>query len=46
MDTELIVNAINSLLQLLTDDERLDVFSNYCRNCGTTNLPCSCSRDD
>ena len=33
-------------LKLLNDDERMSVFSNFCRHCGSTDPKCTCMRDD
>lgn len=33
-------------LDKLTDDQRKDLFDNYCKFCGNPNLPCYCERDD
>jgi len=41
-----IIATIHHLLSLLSDEERLDVFREYCTSCGTKELPCYCRRDD
>src|SRR5688572_27783356 len=33
-------------LQALTAAQRLDLFENFCRSCGSADLPCYCTRDD
>jgi hypothetical protein len=30
------------LVDALTDEQRLELFSNYCFHCGSKNLPCQC----
>ena len=37
---------IIELLDLLNEDERKEVFENYCIYCGTKYLPCWCMGDD
>ncbi len=37
---------IIGLLNELTDYGRLDVFANYCKECGTKNTPCNCWKED
>lgn len=37
--------AINTA-DLLTDAERVELFSRYCRECGTKDLPCHCWNDE
>lgn len=39
------VIATNALLAL-TDEERLDLFSDYCRNCGKADPSCQCWNDE
>lgn len=41
-----IFDAIEYLLGQCTPDERLDLFSDYCKYCGTDKLPCYCNRDE
>jgi len=41
-----IIATIHHLLSLLSDEERLDVFREYCTACGTKELSCYCRRDD
>ena len=38
-------NAETSLLAL-TDKQRRTVFENFCRFCGTDDLPCQCCNDE
>ena len=38
--------AIEYLLEHCTPDERIDLFSDYCKWCGTDKLPCYCNRDE
>lgn len=33
-------------LKLLTDDQRMSVFSNFCRHCGSADPACKCMRED
>jgi len=40
------IKEIHFLLSLLSNEERLDVFREYCTACGTKQLPCYCRRDD
>jgi hypothetical protein len=37
------INEIVEKLNQLTDDERMEVFSKYCRYCGTKKIPCYCA---
>jgi len=30
----------------LSEEERLEVFSYFCKECGTSDLPCYCWRDE
>jgi hypothetical protein len=41
-----VFDAIEYLLSHCTPDERLDLFSDYCKWCGTDKLPCYCNRDE
>lgn len=34
------------LLKEMTDDERLDLFTEFCRHCGAVDPECTCMRDD
>ena len=38
--------SIKAYLDSLTDEERLEVFSHYCKHCGTKDKPCYCTYDD
>lgn len=40
-----VMSAANAVAAL-SDEERLDLFSDYCRGCGTANLPCHCQNDE
>lgn len=37
---------IDLIKALKTDDERKEVIQEFCRDCGTFNMPCHCSCDD
>ncbi len=37
---------INALFDALTDDKRMDVFSDYCCSCGSKNPSCQCWNDE
>jgi hypothetical protein len=39
-------DAVQFLLKHCTEDERLELFGEYCRGCGTDRLPCYCQNDD
>lgn len=41
-----IFDAVEHLLTHCTPDERMDLFSDYCKWCGTDKLPCYCNRDE
>jgi hypothetical protein len=41
-----IFDAVEYLLERCTPDERMDLFSDYCKWCGTDKLPCYCNRDE
>lgn len=38
--------AAKLILTKLTDDQRLELFSDYCRSCGSDNPKCNCSNDE
>jgi hypothetical protein len=38
--------AIRCLFEKLTDDERLEIMSNYCKSCGCNDPRCQCGNDD
>ena len=38
--------SIKEQLDLLTDEERLAIFSDYCKFCGSKIKPCYCHKDD
>lgn len=37
---------IIATLDALTDEERVEVFGEYCVYCGTRDMPCPCWNDD
>jgi hypothetical protein len=39
-------SAANRLVDMLTDEERMDLFHNYCVHCGTDNPGCQCWNDE
>lgn len=39
-------HLIKILLRNMTDNQRLDLFYDYCTHCGGTEKPCFCERDD
>jgi hypothetical protein len=45
MDNEKIDHIIE-LLNRLSDEERVEVFSKFCRYCGDKNPDCQCWNDD
>ena len=40
------VTALKRELDQLTDEERMELFSHYCKHCGTKDIPCCCSNDE
>jgi hypothetical protein len=38
--------AVEYLLIYCTSEERISLFSNYCKGCGTDKLPCHCENDE
>jgi hypothetical protein len=40
------VDAVQALLPLLTEEERLEVMRPYCKACGSNDPRCVCMRDD
>jgi hypothetical protein len=34
------------MLRGMSEEDRLEVMSNFCRHCGTEHLPCYCSNDE
>lgn len=45
-DVKVIITNIEKLLDELTPEERLQVFSKYCQCCGDKNPECQCWNDD
>lgn len=43
---EEIKDKIIKLLDTISSDERLEVFSEYCRHCGDKNPKCQCWNDE
>lgn len=43
---ELQLYMARELLKRLTDDERMDLFGDYCKHCGDTNPNCHCWNDE
>jgi len=41
-----VVKTALELLKEMTDEERLDLFHEFCVHCGGTSKPCTCWRDD
>ena len=39
-------NKTKKLLKELTDDERMELFGDYCKYCGDTNPTCQCWNDE
>ena len=39
------LNVVRELFAELTDAERLDIMSDYCRRCGTADPNCRCQND-
>ena len=40
------LEVIKVQLDVLSDEDRLELFSNYCKHCGTKNLGCQCWNDE
>jgi len=40
------VETLITLMQLMTDDERMDVMGEFCRHCGDINPRCQCWNDE
>lgn len=40
------VDYLKALVDKLTDEQRVDLFSHYCHHCGTKQLPCHCMNDE
>lgn len=38
--------SIVKALEALTDEQRLSVFADFCRNCGSTDPTCQCWNDE
>ena len=45
-DSEVMVASVLSLMDTLTEEERLQVMAHYCSGCGTVMLPCHCWNDE
>jgi predicted Zn-ribbon and HTH transcriptional regulator len=41
-----VFDAAKSLLEKLSDDERLMLFSDYCKHCGSEDPHCQCWNDE
>lgn len=37
---------LKGMLDVLSDDERIELFSHYCVHCGSKDIPCYCSNDE
>lgn len=44
MDKENTYLRIKKILDLLSDEERIIIFDNYCINCGSKNKKCNCNK--
>ena len=40
------LDEIKLAMDKLTDEERMTIFSNYCKHCGSADLNCQCWNDD
>ena len=40
------IQTVIHMLQGMSEENRVEVFSNFCQNCGTTKLPCHCENDE
>ena len=40
------INLVKEKLKYLSDEERLDIFSDYCQSCGCNNPQCQCWNDE
>jgi hypothetical protein len=45
-ETQRKIEHIVGLLLLLSDEDRLEVFGEFCRNCGTADPRCQCGNDE
>ena len=43
---EVLTNSIMDMLDILTDDERLEIFYRYCVHCGSKDVKCQCWNDE
>jgi len=41
-----VFDAVEHMLTQCTPDERLELFEDYCKYCGTDKLPCHCNNDE
>ncbi len=41
-----VINSLKLKLDKLTDDQRLELFSYYCKSCGCDDPRCNCNRDE
>lgn len=49
VEKDIIKSKLNDLkisLDSLTSEQRLEIFSNYCKHCGTKDPKCTCMRDE
>jgi len=45
-DNDLLLLQVRELFSKLTDDERIDIMSDYCKHCGCNDTGCQCWNDD
>lgn len=45
-EKEICRSLVISMLQKMTDEDRLSVFLEFCVHCGNKHQPCYCTRDD
>lgn len=45
-DSQVMIESAVILMNTLSDDERLEVMSRFCKFCGCDNPDCNCMRDE
>ena len=44
--TDKIKDLYVAILKSMTDEERMEIFSNFCKYCGSDNPKCQCWKDE
>jgi len=44
-ENKALIDALIRMLNILSNDERKEIFSNFCKECGSKSESCYCMRD-